>query len=141
MIKVFISGCFDNLHTGHLELMQFAKAQGGYLIVSIASDDTIRALKREPIIREHDRYLMVNALKCVDECFISRGSHDNNDCFQYIRNYCPDVWVVNDTDQNLPEKEALANELGIKLVFNYRPENSYSTTGIIKEIQSNSQLS
>ncbi len=139
MIKVFVSGCFDLLHTGHLECLEFAKQQGDYLIVSIASDDTLTALKRKPVIREHDRYLMVKALKCVDECFISRGQHDNYDCFSYFRNHRPDIWVVDAKDKNVDDKIKLAEFIKAKVVVNHRPEEGYSTTGIIKEIQSNSQ--
>lgn len=133
--RVFVSGCFDLLHTGHLEFLEFARAQGDYLIVSIASDETIRALKREPIIGEHDRYLMVRALRCVDECFISRGKNDNDDCLQYVKNFLPDIWVVNYTDQNLAKKVNLAEQFNIGLVYNNRPEGNWSTTHLIEKIK------
>lgn len=127
------------LHSGHLEMIEFAKAQGDYLIVSIASDETLEALKRKPVIREHDRYLMVRALKCVDECFIARGIHGNDDCFRYIQNYRPNIWVVDEYDKNVYNKEALAGTYNVKIIKNHRPECGYSTTGIIKEIISNYQ--
>ncbi|MFA6320075.1 MAG: adenylyltransferase/cytidyltransferase family protein [archaeon] len=34
MIKVFVSGCFDIIHGGHVEFFKSAKNLGDYLIVS-----------------------------------------------------------------------------------------------------------
>ena len=45
---VFTNGCFDLLHPGHLQLLEFAKAQGDVLIVGLNSDASVKRLK-EPI--------------------------------------------------------------------------------------------
>ena len=37
MKKVFVSGCYDILHAGHLQFFEEARALGDYLIVSFAS--------------------------------------------------------------------------------------------------------
>lgn len=122
-------------------MLEFAAKQGDYLIVSVASDQTVRALKREPIICEAERLRMVQALKCVDEAFISRGPNKWNDFSGYIENIRPDVWVIDRDDVEAVHKEGIALALGIELVFKKRYQYSYSTTGLINEIISrNSNL-
>lgn len=60
-VKVFVSGCYDILHGGHLEFWSQARALGTYLIVSFASDDVLSAHKsnrRSSIPTEHKRQLI-----------------------------------------------------------------------------------
>jgi cytidyltransferase-like protein len=135
MIRVFVSGCWDLCHSGHLELLEHAKAQGDHLTVSVASDATIRALKREPIIGEHDRWRLVSALRCVDAAFIARGEASCWDCFPYVRNLRPDVWVIDANDLYRGAKEDLAAEVGCRIVLNHRPPQGLTTTGLIQRIR------
>ena len=44
---VFVNGCFDVLHPGHIRLFKFAKSLGDYLIVAIDSDEKV-ALDKGP---------------------------------------------------------------------------------------------
>ena len=57
MIKVLTNGVFDVVHRGHLELLQFCKTQGQYLIVAIDSDKRVKQIKGEnrPINNQEDR--------------------------------------------------------------------------------------
>ena len=136
MKRVFVSGCFDNLHPGHLDFLEYAKSRGDFLIVSIASDETIRKLKkREPIIPEYDRWRMIKALKCVNQCFISRGENSNFDFLEYLYNFRPNIWVINSEDKEMFEKKQIAQNLGIKIIEHHRPKNGYSTTDIIEKIK------
>lgn len=60
-VKVFVSGCYDILHGGHLEFWAQARALGTYLIVSFASDDVLAAHKsnrRSSIPTEHKKQLI-----------------------------------------------------------------------------------
>ena len=131
MKRVFTSGCWDLIHPGHIAALEYARAQGDHLTVSIASDWTIRGLKREPVLCEHDRFIMISALRCVDACFVARGA-GRQDCFAYVRSLRPDVWVVDADDPIREEKQALALEVGAELVFNYRPNAGPSTTNLIE---------
>lgn len=135
MTTVFVSGCFDLMHGNHVEFLEFASRQGDRLIVSVAADATIRALKREPLLCEYDRCRMVQALRCVDEAFVARGEHSHRDCFSYVRTLRPDVWVIDHDDPHREEKEALAVEVGTEIVLNYRPENGVSTSGLLAKIR------
>jgi cytidyltransferase-like protein len=135
MIRVFVSGTFDLVHPGHLEFLEQAALEGDQLIVSVASDATIRALKREPVWGEHDRWRMISALRCVTRAFISRGSPTWADCLSYVRTERPDLWVIAADDPFLAEKRREAEALGIEVRLNYRPEAGLSTTRLIETIQ------
>jgi cytidyltransferase-like protein len=134
MVRVLVSGCFDLVHPGHCTFLQFARSQGDHLTVSIASDDTSRRLKREPILCEHDRYLLVSALRCVDHAFVCRGAPGNQDCFSDVRSLRPDVWVVTAGDAEEAAKRALAQEVGARIVLYHRADYERSTTNLLERL-------
>jgi len=108
---VMVSGCFDLLHSGHVEFLTRA-SEFGRLIVALGSDETIYHLKGcYPACREAERIFMVQALRCVDSVFISCGSGmlDFKDELEQLR---PDSFIVN-TDGDSPDKRALCENLGI----------------------------
>jgi D-beta-D-heptose 7-phosphate kinase/D-beta-D-heptose 1-phosphate adenosyltransferase len=65
---VFTNGCFDLLHTGHLRLLEAARAEGDRLVVAINSDRSVRELKgpERPIVNERERAETLLALEPVD---------------------------------------------------------------------------
>ena len=65
---VFTNGCFDMLHTGHLYLLQHARALGDLLVVAINNDSSVAALKgpSRPLIGQDQRAALLAALSCVD---------------------------------------------------------------------------
>jgi rfaE bifunctional protein nucleotidyltransferase chain/domain len=65
---VFTNGVFDLLHPGHIQLLQFARAQGDLLVVGINDDASVRRLKGEkrPIFPLAERMEVLAALECVD---------------------------------------------------------------------------
>jgi rfaE bifunctional protein nucleotidyltransferase chain/domain len=65
---VFTNGVFDLIHPGHIELLQFARAQGDLLVVGINDDASVRRLKGEkrPIFPLAERMEVLAALECVD---------------------------------------------------------------------------
>lgn len=70
--RVIVNGTFDILHRGHIEMLNFAKSQGTYLLVAIDSDRQVRELKGEsrPINSQEDRKFTLDNLKCVDAVWI-----------------------------------------------------------------------
>ena len=107
----FVSGCFDLLHSGHVEFLQQA-ARFGRLHVAVGSDRTVQALKgRSPLYTESERLFMINALSCVHSAFISTGS-GVLDFETELRAVNPDVFVVNQ-DGDSEAKAKLCKELGI----------------------------
>ena len=110
--KVFVSGCFDMLHSGHVAFLQEASEYGD-VYVGLGSDKTIRDLKgRETINSEEERVYMLNALSCVHKAIVNKGS-GLMDFLDDIRILKPDIFIVNE-DGHSPEKEELCKELKIE---------------------------
>ena len=65
---VFSNGCFDILHRGHVQYLEFARAQGDALIVGLNSDSSVLRLKGpgRPINTAADRAAVLSALRAVD---------------------------------------------------------------------------
>ncbi len=112
--KVFVSGCFDMLHSGHIAFFQAAAAYGD-LYVALGSDATVYELKgRLPVNNEAERLYMVQAVNCVKAAFISSGL-GMLDFADELRTVKPDIFVVN-ADGNVPQKAALCAAEGIQYV-------------------------
>ena len=63
--KVFVSGCYDLLHSGHVEFFRQA-AEYGDLYVGIGSDATIQGYKHHmPVYCEQERLFMVKSIRYV----------------------------------------------------------------------------
>lgn len=110
--KVFVSGCFDLLHSGHVAFLEEA-AQYGDLYVALGSDKTVFELKgRPPVNNEDERLYMLQSLSCVQEAFISQGS-GIMDFTQEFKQIQPDILIVNE-DGNLLAKRRLCEERGVE---------------------------
>ena len=113
--KVFVSGCFDMLHSGHVEFFREAASYGD-LYVALGSDKTVYDLKgRVPINNEQERMFMVQSVSYVKEAFVSQGS-GMLDFEQELREIRPDIFAVN-ADGNIPEKRELCEDLGIQYII------------------------
>lgn len=130
--KVFVSGCFDMLHSGHIAFFKEA-ATFGELYVGIGSDATVAELKgRQTINSEQERIYMINAIRYVNEAFVNSGS-GILDFKEDLVKLKPDYFIVNE-DGFTPEKRELCDSLGIELKLLERiPEKGLparSTTAI-----------
>lgn len=65
---VFTNGCFDVLHAGHIDLLQYAKTKGDILVVGLNTDDSIRRLKgmNRPVNNLEMRIKVLSAINDVD---------------------------------------------------------------------------
>ena len=71
--KVFVSGCYDLLHSGHVEFFRQA-SQFGDLYVGIGSDATYLEYKhRQPMFPQEERLFMVKSIRYVKEAYINQG--------------------------------------------------------------------
>lgn len=112
--KVFVSGCYDLLHSGHVEFFQQA-AQYGDLYVGIGSDATYLEYKhRKPMFPQEERLFMVKNIKAVKEAYINQGS-GVIDFLPTLDLVKPDVFVVN-AEGGSDEKRKLCEERGIEYV-------------------------
>lgn len=116
--KVFVSGCFDLLHSGHVAFFEEAASHGA-LYVGLGSDKTISQLKgRKTINTELERLYMVKALKSVKNAWINSGT-GMMDFEKEIRELMPDIFFVNEDGYTL-DKQKLCKELGIELLVSKR---------------------
>ncbi len=112
--KVFVTGCFDMLHSGHIAFFREA-AQYGDVYVGLGSDETVSQLKgRYPVNNQDERRYMIEALASVKKCIINSGS-GIMDFLKEIESVKPDIFIVNE-DGNTPAKEELCRERGIQYV-------------------------
>ena len=90
---VFVNGTFDVLHRGHIDLLNYARSLGDYVVVGIDSDERVRKMKgrTRPINRLMDRAHMLANLKAVDEV---RFFGDDNELEGLVKEVKPDIMVV-----------------------------------------------
>ncbi|MBR4379825.1 MAG: adenylyltransferase/cytidyltransferase family protein [Bacteroidaceae bacterium] len=112
--KVFVSGCYDLLHSGHVEFFRQA-AQYGDLYVGIGSDATILEYKHHKTVYcEQERLFMVKSIRYVKDAFINAG-HGIMDFIPTVEALKPDILVVNEDGAN-EEKRRFCEERGIEYV-------------------------
>lgn len=112
--KVFVSGCYDLLHSGHVEFFRQA-AEYGDLYVGIGSDATVLHYKNhKTLYPEQERLFMVKSIRYVKDAFINQGD-GIMDFVPTVEALRPDIFVVN-ADGSSPEKEAFCRERGIEYV-------------------------
>ena len=116
--KVFISGCYDLLHSGHVAFFEEAASYGD-LYVGIGSDSTIEQLKGRPSVNtDKERLYMVRAIKHVKDAWINSGS-GLLDFEKEIRQLKPNIFFVNE-DGFTPDKVKLCKEIEAELVVSKR---------------------
>ena len=112
--KVFVSGCYDLLHSGHVEFFRQA-AQYGDLYVGIGSDATILDYKHhKTVYTEQERLFMVKSIRYVKDAYINAG-HGIMDFIPTVDIVKPDILVVN-SDGGNEDKRRFCEERGIEYV-------------------------
>lgn len=112
--KVFVSGCYDLLHSGHVEFFRQA-AQYGDLYVGIGSDATILDYKHhKTVYSEQERLFMVKSIRYVKDAYINAGS-GIMDFIPTVDFLKPDILLVNE-DGDKEEKRRFCEERGIEYV-------------------------
>lgn len=112
--KVFVSGCYDLLHSGHVEFFKQA-SQFGDLYVGIGSDATYLEYKhRKPMFPQEERLFMVQNIKVVKEAYINAGS-GVIDFLPTLDIVKPDIFVVN-AEGGSETKRQICEERGIEYI-------------------------
>jgi len=141
MKKVFVSGCYDILHGGHIEFFNQAKALGDYLIVCFAGDKSLEIHKhKKSSIPEAHKKKVLESLRMVDEVVIGDYLDELGlDFKQHFLRIRPDILAVTEDDKYGEQKTKLCEEIGAKYVV--LPKNldfdKISTSEIIKNIKEN----
>jgi D-beta-D-heptose 7-phosphate kinase/D-beta-D-heptose 1-phosphate adenosyltransferase len=127
---VFINGCFDILHLGHIKLLEFANSYGD-VFVGLNSDKSIKKLKgkKRPIYCEDDRKLMLLSIKYVYDVII----YDELTPINIIAKLNPDIIIVgyDHSISNKCYKDSI--EVG-RIIIKAPKFHTYSTSQTIKKI-------
>ena len=128
-VKVFVSGCYDVLHGGHVEFFRGAKVlgqnvakasgrNGAHLTVSFASDAVLKKYKgRESAIPMNHKRRLLEELRSVDK--VVSSSNPKEPILDFEKHFLrmrPDILVVTSDDKNVAIKQALCDKVGAKLV-------------------------
>ena len=129
---IFTNGVFDILHSGHIELLKFAKSLGKRLIVGINSDRSVKIIKgkNRPINNQEDRKKLLLQLEVVDEVIIFEELAPTN----LIYKLKPNIFVKGSefTEEEIRKNDQLPKFIKIRT---YPMKLGYSTTSTLKKIK------
>ena len=119
---IIVSGYFNPIHKGHLELFKKAKSQADKLWVIVNSDFQRELKGSKEVMSDTERLEIVKAIKWVDYALIS-SDRDRTQCYtlqQFHEMFSDkyDLAFANGGDQNndtIPERE-VCERLGIELL-------------------------
>ena len=129
---VFTNGCFDMLHSGHIQYLEEAKQLGAKLVIAVNDDDSVRRLKGEtrPINSLTERMSILSGLRCVD--WVIPFAEDTP--LNLIKALKPDV-LVKGGDYQISEiagSDWMLAHGGAVKILNFKP--GFSTSRVIKKI-------
>ena len=124
--RVWVNGCFDVLHRGHYELLNYAKSLGTDLIVGIDSDEKVAKDKGadRPYNNLEDRVYALESLTAVDEVLVFDSKGHLEWLVQITK---PDILVVG---SDWKGKEIVGGQYAKEIVYFDRIAG-YSTTNIL----------
>lgn len=140
-MNIWTNGCFDILHTGHIDLLWYAKnyqpgdvqpviGPTNLLFVGLDSDERVKRLKgdKRPINDINTRLTIMKNLRMVDKVFIFNTDDELRNLIKYL---LIDYMIVGDQYLN---KEVIGSENAI-LGVGFYPVDMRSTTNIIEKIK------
>ncbi len=142
-MKIWVNGCFDILHTGHIDLLWFAKLYNtdtdcilpkekqNWLVVGLDSDERVKKLKgdKRPINDLHTRVTIMENLKMVDQVIV----FNTDDELRYAIKFLDIDYVI--VGDHYRDKEVIGGENAKRGVVFYKTDER-STTNIIEKIKS-----
>lgn len=140
-----ITGCFDILHIGHIELFQAAKCCVDILIVGVENDETIRRSKgaNRPLNNQNVRLRFLEVIQYIDYIFFITDVFDYSDNKKatiihdnIVKTVSPHFIITSKkADRYWKNKEKRASKFGAKLL-DIKCKNSTSTSKILDHLLS-----
>lgn len=129
MKVVWVNGCFDILHRGHIEMFKYAKSVGDLLVVGIDSDERISKNKGQsrPVNCLNDRRFILESIKYIDSV-VSFAS--DKELKENILKSKASIMVIGTDYKN---KKIIGSDIFEEIKF-FKRIDKYSTTNIIKDL-------
>ena len=126
---VFVNGCFDILHRGHLELFRHAASLGDKLVVGIDSDTKIKADKGEarPINTQRDRHFILSCIRYIDQVEIFETPEE---LVNLVQETAPDIMIVG---SDWKGKHIVGGEYAGEIRY-FEKIDGYSTSQIVETL-------
>ena len=100
MKKVFVSGCYDIIHAGHVQFFNEAKALGDHLTVCFARDDVLwLEKKRKSSLPTEHKKRVIHSLEMVDEVVVGENLEKGLDFKDHFLRIKPQVFAVTKDDK------------------------------------------
>ncbi|PIQ35874.1 MAG: hypothetical protein COV32_00300 [Candidatus Yonathbacteria bacterium CG10_big_fil_rev_8_21_14_0_10_43_136] len=133
---VMVSGGFDPVHIGHLQMFEEAKKLGDKLVVVLNCDKWLIRKKGKNFMNQEERAGIIRGFSCVDDVFILES--DRNDVSEAIEKIHPQVFANGGdrkAEADIPEAE-ICKELGVEMVFNVGGGKVQSSSWLLKRHES-----
>jgi cytidyltransferase-like protein len=144
MKRVFVSGCFDILHAGHLAFLNAAKGLGDFLTVSFASEEVLWAYKhKRPSLPDAHKKALLESLRMVDEVVVATGLEPGLDFKEEFIARKPHVLAATADDQFSDKKRSLCESVGASYVVLPKtppPFDPVSTSSILQRLRAPVEL-
>ena len=126
---IFVNGCFDILHPGHIKLFEHARSLGDELIVAIDSDRRVKEMKgpERPIRSQDERKIILESIRYIDAVLIFDSEEDLTTIVKELK---PDIMMVG---SDWKGKEIVGSDYAKEVRF-FDRIGDYSTTKIVESI-------
>ena len=126
---IFVNGCFDILHPGHIKLFEHARSLGDELIVAIDSDRRVKEMKgpERPIRSQDERKIILESIRYIDAVLIFDSEEDLTTIVKELK---PDIMMVG---SDWKGKEIVGSDYAKEVRF-FDRVGDYSTTKIVESI-------
>lgn len=131
-----VGGCFDILHSGHIEFLSRAQVLGGQVVVMLESDESVKKRKgsARPVNTQQKRALKLCALSSVDYVLPIPNLTSDREYTRLVKTLEPDIIAVTCGDPILKIKENQAKMVGGKVVEVMDRDKRFSTSKAIKQM-------
>jgi cytidyltransferase-like protein len=139
MKRVFVSGCYDIVHAGHVQFFEEARALGDHLTVCFASAEVLwRHKQRRSSLPDDHKRAVLASLRMVDEVVLGEGMEEGLDFLEHFLHLKPDILAVTEDDKYTDLKRSLCARAGATYVALPKTPPRFqpvSTTEIVKFIR------
>lgn len=129
-----VSGGFDPLHIGHLEMFKEAKDLGDKLLVVLNCDDWLIRKKGKFFMNQNDRAELIKSIRYVDNVYILQT--ERNDVGEAIEKFKPDIFANGGDrkDESCIPEAGICKKLGVQMVFNVGKSGKIRSSSELLEV-------